>query len=207
MTTTEPELYYDPYDFEIDTDPVPDLEAPPGRGPLYYNERYDFYALSRFDDVERGLGRLEAPTARRKGTLLELIKSGIEIPPGSIIFEDPPSHDLHRGLLSRVFTPKKMNAIEPKVREFCARSLDPLVGTGGFDFIADLGAQMPMRTIGMLLGIPEQDQEAHPRPHRRGPAPRGRHDARRRRPPTRRRPGRAASTSTSTGGPSTRPTT
>ena len=84
----------------------------------------------------------------------------MEIPPGSIIFEDPPNHDLHRGLLSRVFTPRKMNAIEPKVREFCARSLDPLVGTGGFDFIRDLGAQMPMRTIGMLLGIPEQDQEA-----------------------------------------------
>jgi cytochrome P450 len=53
-----------------------------------------------------------------------------------------------------------MNAIEPKIREFCARSLDPMVGTDGFDFIADLGAQMPMRTIGMLLGIPEQDQEA-----------------------------------------------
>ena len=59
-----------------------------------------------------------------------------------------------------MFTPKKMNAIEPKVREFCARSLDPLVGAGGFDFIADLGAQMPMRTIGYLLGIPESDQEA-----------------------------------------------
>jgi cytochrome P450 len=53
-----------------------------------------------------------------------------------------------------------MLAIEPKVRQFCARSLDPLVGTGGFDFIRDLGAQMPMRTIGMLLGIPEEEQEA-----------------------------------------------
>jgi cytochrome P450 len=53
-----------------------------------------------------------------------------------------------------------MNAVEPKVREFCARTLDPIVGTGRFDFIADLGAQMPMRTIGYLLGIPEQDQEA-----------------------------------------------
>jgi cytochrome P450 len=67
---------------------------------------------------------------------------------------------MYRGLLSRVFTPRKMNAIEPKVRAFCARSLDPLVEAGEFDFIADLGAQMPMRTIGMLLGIPEQDQEA-----------------------------------------------
>ncbi len=43
---------------------------------------------------------------------------------------------------------------------FARGSLDPLVGAGGFDFIGDLGAQMPMRTIGMLLGIPEQDQEA-----------------------------------------------
>ena len=76
------------------------------------------------------------------------------------IFEDPPIHTMHRGLLSRVFTPRKMNALEPKLREFCARSLDPLVGTGHFDFVADLGSQMPMRTIGMLLGIPETDQEA-----------------------------------------------
>jgi cytochrome P450 len=84
----------------------------------------------------------------------------MELPPGSIIFEDPPAHNIHRRLLSRVFTPRNINDLEPKVREFCARSLDPLVGSGGFDFIEDLGAQMPMRTIGMLLGIPEQDQEA-----------------------------------------------
>src|SRR6478735_8958926 len=82
------------------------------------------------------------------------------MPPGVIIFEYPPIHTVHRGLLSRVFTPKKMNALEPRVREYCAASLDPLVGAGGFDFVADLGAQMPMRVIGMLLGIPEQDQEA-----------------------------------------------
>ncbi|HSS09532.1 MAG TPA: cytochrome P450, partial [Acidimicrobiales bacterium] len=73
-------------------------------------------------------------------------------------FEDPPVHDVHRGLMSRVFTPRKMNAIEPKVREFCARSLDPLVGAGRFDFVRDLGAEVPMRAIGYLLGIPEQDQ-------------------------------------------------
>jgi cytochrome P450 len=159
MTATEPGVYYDPYDFEIDADPYPIWRRLREEQPLYYNERYDFYALSRFDDVERGLVDWRTYSSA-KGTLLELIRSGIEIPPGSMIFEDPPHHDLHRGLLSRVFTPRKMNAVEPKVREFCARSLDPLVGSGGFDFIRDLGAQMPMRTIGMLLGIPEQDQEA-----------------------------------------------
>ena len=152
-------IYYDPYDFDIDTNPYPIWRRLREERPLYYNERYDFYALSRFDDVERSSVDWKRYSSAR-GTLLELIKSGMEIPPGSIIFEDPPTHDIHRGLLARVFTPRRMNAIEPKVRDFCARSLDPLVGSGGFDFVRDLGAQMPMRTIGMLLGIPEQDQEA-----------------------------------------------
>lgn len=157
MTGAKP--YYDPYDFDIDTDPYPVWKRLRDEQPLYYNEKYDFWALSRFDDVERALVDWRTYSSA-KGTVLELIKARMEIPAGSIIFEDPPAHDLHRGLLSRVFTPRKMAAIEPQVREFCARSLDPLVGAGGFDFIADLGAQMPMRTIGMLLGIPEQDQEA-----------------------------------------------
>jgi cytochrome P450 len=158
MTDTEADLYYDPYDFDIDSDPYPTFKRLRDERPLYYNERYDFFALSRFDDVEKGLVDWRTYSSA-KGTVLELIKSDFEIPAGSIIFEDPPPHAHHRGLMSRVFTPKKMLAIEPKVREFCARSLDPLVGSGGFDFIGDLGAQMPMRSIGMLLGIPEDDQE------------------------------------------------
>jgi cytochrome P450 len=158
-STAEADLYYDPYDFEIDADPYPVWRRMREEEPLYRNERLDFWALTRFDDVERAL--LDTKTySSAKGSLLELIKADIEMPPGTFIFEDPPAHDVHRSLLSRVFTPRKMLAIEPKVREFCARSLDPLVGAGGFDFIKHLGAEMPMRTIGMLLGIPEADQEA-----------------------------------------------
>ncbi len=159
--TSGSDVYYDPYDFEIDADPHPVWKRLRDEAPLYYNERYDFFALSRWDDVEPAL--VDWDTYRSgKGSVLELIKQNLELPPGIILFEDPPIHDIHRGLLSRVFTPKKMNAIEPKVREFCARSLDAVAdaGAGGFDFIADLGAQMPMRTIGYLLGIPEDDQEA-----------------------------------------------
>jgi cytochrome P450 len=159
LSTVESDVYYDPYDFEIDADPYPVWKRLRDERPLYYNERYDFYALSRFDDVDRCSLEWEKYVSS-KGTLLELIKSDMVMPPGSIIFEDPPAHNIHRRLLSRVFTPRNINSLEPKVREFCARSLDPLVGSGGFDFIGDLGAQMPMRTIGMLLGIPEQDQEA-----------------------------------------------
>ena len=149
--------YYDPFDFEIDADPYPTWRRLRDEAPLYRNDRYDFYALSRFDDVAQASKDWQTYSSA-KGTVLEIIKSGLRVPPGMILFEDPPLHDYHRGLVSRVFTPKKMNALESKLREFCARSLDPHVGAGRFDFIADLGAQMPMRAIGMLLGIPEQDQ-------------------------------------------------
>jgi cytochrome P450 len=159
MTVADSEVYYDPYDFEIDTDPYPIWKRLRDEKPLYYNEKHDFYALSRWADVEKCSS--DWPTyISSKGTLLELIKMDFPIPPGSIIFEDPPDHDVHRAMLSRVFRPKKIAELEPKIREFCARSLDPLLGAGGFDFVGNLGAEMPMRTIGYLLGIPEEDQEA-----------------------------------------------
>ena len=109
---------------------------------------------SRFTDVEAGL--IDWGTySSAKGSVLELIKSGIELPPGIVLFEDPPLHDVHRGLMSRVFTPKAMAALEPRIREYCARSLDRFIGAGGFDVVEDLGAIVPMLVIGMLLGIPE----------------------------------------------------
>jgi cytochrome P450 len=158
-TTSEHGIYYDPYDFDIDTDPYPVWKRLRDEAPLYFNEKYEFYALSRFDDV-RECSTDWKTYISGKGSVLELIKSGTEIPPGIILFEDPPAHDLHRGLLSRVFTPRRMAEIEPQVRTFCARALDPLMAEEGFDFIHDLAAEMPMRVIGMLLGIPEDDQVA-----------------------------------------------
>jgi cytochrome P450 len=157
--TNDREIYYDPFNKEIDKDPHPLWRRMRDEAPLYRNEKYDFYALSRYYDTEKAL--VDWDTYRSgKGSTLETIMAGMDIPPGLILMEDPPVHDVHRGLMSRVFTPKAMNAIEPKVRDFCARTLDPLVDAGGFDFIADLGAVMPMLTIGMLLGIPEEDQVA-----------------------------------------------
>jgi cytochrome P450 len=152
------DLYYDPYNAINNVDPYPLYRRLREEAPLYYNEQYDFYAVSRFEDCERGLVDAKRYISGRGG-VLELIKANIEMPPGNLIFEDPPAHDVHRKLLSRVFTPRRISALEPKIREFCARSLDPLVGGGEFDFIADLGAQMPMRVVGLLFGIPDADLE------------------------------------------------
>ena len=152
------ELYYDPYDFEIDTDPHPVWRRMRDEAPLYRNDRYDFWALSRWEDVAKGLVDWRSYSSAR-GTVLDFIRNKVVFPPGNILFEDPPLHDAHRAMLARLFTPRRIAELEPQVRAFCARSLDPLVGGDRIDFIADLGAQMPMRVIGMLLGIPEEDQE------------------------------------------------
>jgi cytochrome P450 len=157
--SAESDVYFDPYDAQLNADPYPMFRRLRDEQPLYYNAQHDFYAISRFADVNKALVDHDTFSSAR-GAILELIRSGMEMPSGMLIFEDPPLHDIHRKLLARMFTPRKINELEDKTREFCARSLDPIVGTGRFDFVNDLGAQMPMRVIGMLLGIPEDDQEA-----------------------------------------------
>ncbi len=150
-------IYYDPYDIGIVADPYPVYARLRDEAPIYYNERYGFWALSRYADVEKALSDWET-FSNSRSDILELVKSDFDMPPGVMMFEDPPMHTLLRGLMSRVFTPRRMAEIEDQIRQFCVRCLDPLVGSGGFDIIAELASMMPMRVIGMLLGIPESEQ-------------------------------------------------
>jgi cytochrome P450 len=158
-STTTTSVYYDPYNVDITADPYPTYRRLREEAPLYYNEELDFYALSRYADIEKAL--LNASTfISGRGGIIELIRAGIEMPPGVFIFEDPPAHTLHRRLMSRVFSPRNVAELEDKVRHFTAQCLDPLIGSDRFDVIAEVGAQVPMKTISMLLGIPEADQES-----------------------------------------------
>jgi len=157
-TSTHSDVHFDPYDVDLIADPYPMFARLRDEAPLYYNAEYDFFAVSRYADVNKALVD-NATFSSARGAILELIKANLEIPSGMLIFEDPPIHDVHRKLLSRMFTPRRIAALEPMIREFCAQCLDPLVSSGEFDFVADLGAQMPMKVISSLLGIPEDDQE------------------------------------------------
>jgi cytochrome P450 len=150
------DVHYDPYDIALNADPYPMFRRLREEAPLYYNAEHDFFALSRFGDVSKGIVANETFSSAR-GAILEWIKGGLEVPSGIVSFEDPPIHNIHRNLLARMFTPRKVNELQQKIRQFCCRCLDPLVGTGRFDFVRDLGAPMPMQVIGMLLGIPDAD--------------------------------------------------
>ncbi|SPM38146.1 Cytochrome P450 [Mycobacterium numidiamassiliense] len=159
------QLYYDPWDVEIDLDPYPIYRRLRDNAPLYHNERHDFWGVSRYADVEAALKDTNRLSSA-KGDILEVVKTDPVMPPGVFINEDPPLHTIHRALVSRAFVPKKMRALEDKVRAFCETCLDPLTDRQSFDFVIDLGRELPMRTIGMLAGIPDSEQpsvraEAH----------------------------------------------
>ena len=158
MTTTDA-VYYDPYDIEINADPYPVFERLREEAPIYHNERYDFWAISRHEDVERAFTDWRT-FSNARSDILDIIKSGVELPSGIVMFEDPPLHSLHRGLMSRVFTPKRVAELEPQIRDFCARCLDQLAEDDSFEIIEEFASFVPMRVIGMLLGIPESDQVA-----------------------------------------------
>jgi cytochrome P450 len=157
-TTSENTLYYDPYDRDLLADPYPAFRRLRDDAPLYYNEEHDFWALSRFADVEAALKERGIFSSKR-GVILEMIKADFEMPPGTLIHDEPPLHTAHRQMLSRVFTPKAMAAIEPQVRAFCAERLDELRDRDSFDFVREFAQFVPMRVFGMLLGIPDEAQE------------------------------------------------
>ncbi|WP_018636177.1 cytochrome P450 [Parafrankia elaeagni] len=155
MTT----VYWDPFDREIADDPYPVYRRMRAEAPLWHNSQHDFWVLSRWDDVNSGL--VDWPTfSSSRGPILEIIKANVEIPPGTLLMEDPPIHDIHRRLLARVFTPRRVLSLESAIQEYCVRCLDRLEGVDQFDLMTSFANEVPMRVIGMLLGIPEEDQLA-----------------------------------------------
>jgi len=152
------DLYYDPYLRDIVKNPYPVYARMREEAPLYYNDKYDFYAVSCYEDVRNGLRDHETFISGRGG-ILELIKENVQMPQGTFIFEDPQLHTAHRAVVQRVFAPKRLLGLEDKVRAITANCLDKLKGREEFDFIGDIGTQIPMIVIGSLLGLPEEEFE------------------------------------------------
>ncbi|SQD98618.1 MULTISPECIES: cytochrome P450 [unclassified Parafrankia] len=151
------DLYWDPFDKEIDVNPHPLWKRMRDEAPVYHNEKFDFYALSRFTDVDTA--HLDpAAYSSKYGTVLELMKPE-PWDTGQIIFMDPPTHTLLRVLVSRAFTPRRVGGLEGVIRDLCAELLDPQVGSGGFDFVQDFAAQLPSLVISQLIGVDPADRE------------------------------------------------
>lgn len=154
--STDTAIYYDPYDYEIDVDPHPVWRRMREEQPLYWNDRYGFYALSRFDDVWNAYHDTTTFSSSH-GVQLETLDEPIDHP--SMIFMDPPEHDQLRTLVSRAFTPRRVRDIEAFVAELVDGYLDQFVGASQFDYVSEFGALVPPMVIGELLGVPASDRD------------------------------------------------
>jgi cytochrome P450 len=140
---------FDPFDYGFHRDPYPTYRWLRDDAPLYHNERMDFWALSRFDDVLDGLHDPATYTSTG-GVAIE--QSGAVTK--SMIEMDPPDHTAMRKLIARRFTPRRIAELEPRVREWTAALLDRLDGREKFDVVHEFTALLPTTVIGTLLGIP-----------------------------------------------------
>jgi cytochrome P450 len=149
-------IYYDPYDYRIDVNPHPVWGRMREEQPVYWNDQYQFWALSRFEDVWNAY-RDTTTFSSSHGVELESLDEPVEH--ASMIFMDPPEHDSLRKLVSRAFTPRRIGELKQSITQLCEGYLDPMVGSGGFDYVEEFGALLPPIVIGDLLGVPMADRD------------------------------------------------
>lgn len=134
-----------------DHDPVHHV-IPPGR------PDHDYYVLSRHADVWAAARDHETFSSAQGLTVnygeLEMI--GLQDNP-PMVMQDPPVHTEFRKLVSRGFTPRQVEAVEPKVREFVVARIEKLRAQGGGDIVTELFKPLPSMVVAHYLGVPEED--------------------------------------------------
>lgn len=152
-------LDFDPFSDVFFNNPYDTYRRMRDEAPVYWNETYGFYAITRHGDVSDAYKNWEVFSSSR-GVDLDMIKNGEFVPP-LIIMKDPPEHNRMRVLVSRVFTPRAIGNLEPMVRETITRFLDKALasGTGEFDLVHDWSAYFPVEIITTMLGVPEESRQ------------------------------------------------
>src|SRR4051794_9265689 len=153
------DLFYSPFDFGIQDDPYPVYARLREEAPVYRSEQDDLWALSLHADVQEAL---------RDSDRFSSI-NGLRIEPAfwspqaerffSFVAMDPPKHTRMRGLVTRAFTQRRVQELEPRLRQIARAYLEPLVEAGGFDMMTDFAAKFPTDVISELVGVPESDRD------------------------------------------------
>jgi cytochrome P450 len=151
-------VVFDPYSEDFFCAPFETYRRMRDEAPVYYSGKYDFWALTRYEDVAAAIKDYETYSSA-KGVTLDIVKSGAESPVGKIIISlDPPEHERMRKLVNKVFTPRAIASLEQMVRDTIDRvvkELDP----SSFDAVADFSALFPVEIITAMLGVPAADRQ------------------------------------------------
>jgi cytochrome P450 len=152
-------MEFDPLSADFFDDPYETYRWLRDEAPVYHNERYGFWALSRFADVVTAHRDWKTFSSEHGLTIDQLTDPDSSVRGTSIILMDPPEHDRMRKLVSRVFTPRAMAGLEPMVRDVITSYLEPYDGAETFDAVADFAAPFPVEVISTMLGVPKSDRQ------------------------------------------------
>jgi cytochrome P450 len=158
ITASESPVEFDPFADVFFDDPYEMYRRLRDEAPVYYSERYRFWALSRWEDVVAAHREWQTFSSTY-GVDLATLRQNTPVSYASIIMMDPPDHDRLRALVSRVFTPRAVTALEPMIREVIGGYLDQLEGRDGFDAVAEFSGPFPVEIICRMLGVPEADRQ------------------------------------------------
>jgi cytochrome P450 len=159
MTISEP-VEFDPFSDAFFNDPYDLYRRLRDEAPVWFSEKYGFYALSRFADVLAAHRDWETFSSAHGIELFTLSKDPEEVASfRSIIMMDPPEHDRFRALVSRVFTPRAVSSLEPMVRAVVRSYLEPLNDLDTFDAVADFAGPFPVDVISAMMGVPEGERQ------------------------------------------------
>jgi cytochrome P450 len=140
---------YSPFDRDIAHNPFPTYRALRDEAPLYHNEEVGFWALSRYADVVAA--HLDTDVfSSANGVTIEGVDQGMPF----LIVKDPPEHTWHRKIAGRMFTPRRINELEPFIRATAAGLLDKVADADEFDLVEHFSFRLPLDVISELIGIP-----------------------------------------------------
>ena len=140
-------------------DPWPMYAALRDHDPMHHVDVGDYWVMSRHADIWAAARDHETFSSANGLTVayneLELIGL-VDNPP--MVMQDPPVHTAFRKLVARGFTPRQVEAVEPKVREFVIERIEGLRAAGGGDIIAELFKPLPSMVVAHYLGVPDEDR-------------------------------------------------
>ena len=149
---------FNPYDYEMHEDPYPTYARLRSEAPVYRSDEFDFWALSRHEDVIGAFRNVDA-YSNAFGVSLDPSAFGPDAHRTmSFLALDPPKHTRMRSLVGKGFTPTKVSAMEDRIREITLQHLLPALEAGTFDFIEDFAGKVPMDVISELVGVPTADR-------------------------------------------------
>ncbi len=147
-------MEYDPTDWETQIAPNETYAWLRENAPVYHNEKFNFWALSRFEDVWDAHTDFDTFSSAWGQTLEKT-----EMPLPMMISMDPPKHTRVRQLVSKAFTPRRVAELEPTVREITRARLEGLEPGDQIDLFEQLASSMPMDVISTMLGVPQEDRD------------------------------------------------